>query len=51
MHWLGAALDALGDLGPARTAWQAALSLYTILDMPEAEELRQLLDEAGVGAG
>jgi tetratricopeptide (TPR) repeat protein len=50
LHWLGAALNALGDLGPARAAWQAARTLYTTLDMPEAEELRQLLDEAGVGA-
>jgi hypothetical protein len=51
LHWLGVALEALGDLGRARVAWQAALALYTVLDMPEAEELRRLLDEAGVGAG
>jgi hypothetical protein len=51
LHWLGAALEALGDLGRARAAWQAALALYTVLDMPEAEELQWLLDEAGVGAG
>jgi tetratricopeptide (TPR) repeat protein/transcriptional regulator with XRE-family HTH domain len=51
LRWLGAALEALGDLGRARAAWQAALALYTVLDLPEAEELRRLLDEAGVGAG
>jgi hypothetical protein len=51
LHWLGVALEVLSDLGRARAAWQAALALYTVLDMPEAGELRRLLDEAGVSAG
>jgi tetratricopeptide (TPR) repeat protein len=47
-RWLGAALDALGHRARARASWQAALTLHTTLGLPEAEELRRLLEETPV---
>jgi tetratricopeptide (TPR) repeat protein len=43
LRWLGAALDALGRRGDARSSWQGALALYTALGMSEAEDVRALL--------
>ena len=46
LRWLGTALHALGQ--PDRAPWQAALTLYDTLGLPDGEELRRLLDEATV---
>jgi hypothetical protein len=43
LRWLGAALDALGHRGDARSSWQGALALYTALGMSEADDIRALL--------
>jgi tetratricopeptide repeat protein len=48
LRWLGTALHALGQPDRARASWQAALTLYDTLGLPDGEELRRLLDEATV---
>jgi hypothetical protein len=41
---LGRALHAAGDTGAAEAHWHQALTLYTELDSPDADEIRRLLD-------
>jgi len=50
LRWLGTALDATGHPARARTSWQAALVLFRALGLPEADELRRLLDDTPVAA-
>jgi DNA-binding SARP family transcriptional activator/Tfp pilus assembly protein PilF len=42
-HGLGTAHQAIGDAGQARRHWQQALTLYTGLGRPEAEDVRAQL--------
>ena len=35
---------------PARASWQAALTLYSTLGLPEAHQLRRLLEETPAAA-
>ena len=50
LQWLGSALDAIGHHAPARASWQAALTLYSTLGLPEAHQLRRLLEETPAAA-
>ncbi len=49
---LGQVSSAIGDLAQARRHWREALTLYTALDYPEADQVRSRLglDEAGADA-
>ncbi|MFI5729550.1 ATP-binding protein [Kribbella sp. NPDC051587] len=43
-HALGTALSALGETEPARAQWRHALDLYERYGLPQADEVRGLLD-------
>jgi DNA-binding SARP family transcriptional activator/Flp pilus assembly protein TadD len=48
---LGRSYHAISDASRGRSHWQEALTLYTVLDAPEADQVRAQLTTSGHGSG
>ena len=48
---LGRILTALGDPAGARRRWEEALALFTSLEVPDADDVRRLLDGTAAASG